>query len=53
MNEPFYNFSSVDIVKLLKNIDERIEGKDEERNDVYIYKTLRYPPTSQPPEEDK
>lgn len=37
--------------KLLKLLT-ALETDEKERNDVYIYKTLRYPPTSQPPEED-
>ena len=37
--------------KLLKLLT-ALETDEKERNDVYLYKTLRYPPTSQPPEED-
>ena len=35
---------------LLKVLTELI--REEERNDVYIYKTIRYPPKSIPPEEN-
>ena len=34
-----------DLIKILTSIEEDVE----ERNDVYIYKTLRYPPKSTPP----
>ena len=32
-----------------KLLDKISEEETEERNDVYIYKTLRYPPKSTPP----
>lgn len=43
-----YNTKSK-IKKLFNILDINIYEKDEERNDVYIYKTLRYPPKSTPP----
>ncbi len=40
------------ITKFLKKLTESVtnsEEKVEDRNDVYIYQTLRYPPKSTPP----
>jgi hypothetical protein len=38
----------VPLLKLLDPQEEEMES-EEERHDVYIYKTLRYPPQSTPP----
>lgn len=37
------------IKKLLEILDKTVCKDDDERNDVHIYKTLRYPPKSTPP----
>jgi len=36
----------------LKFVEGEINSEEEERNDVYIYKTLRYTPKSTPPNAD-
>jgi hypothetical protein len=38
-----------DYKEVIKQISGVTTSQEEERNDVYIYKTLRYPPKSTPP----
>ena len=53
----FFEEKPEDLEEILKKLEELrlkfVEGEtnseEEERNDVHIYKTLRYPPNSTPP----
>jgi len=46
---PWFRAMGIMTDKLSKKLFFLNEEEEEERNDVYIYKTLRYPPKSTPP----